>query len=480
MKKRSIATNALLNTTKTVLGIIFPLITFPYVSRVLGVENLGIYNFSFSFLSYFLLIAALGISTYGIREGTQYREDKNKIQSFISELFSINMISTVAAYILLLLLLFLIPHMASYRKVILILSAEIIFTTLGVSWVCNVYEDFLAIAVRTIAFQILSLVLIFTFVRTADDLYKYVCILLISNSGANLVNFFYVRKKYCVFHLTCNIDWKKHLKPILIIFSTTVAITVYVSADTTMLGFMTNDYQVGLYGTAVKIYTIIKNILAAILMVLIPQFSLMFATGDRKRSDELFSKVFTALTVLMLPMCVGLFSLSDDIVLIISGKSFIGAAAPLRLLSIAIAFSLYAYLYTQCILIHIKKESIVFRATLISAIANIGLNFVLIPLWGINAAAITTIIAELITFLISFYYSRESVRILADKKDILSSLIGCGVILSICFLLRKIDILWIRIIASIIGSLIGYIFVLVIMKNTVILEIKGIIRKRHV
>ena len=101
MRESKIAKNAILNTVKTVLGIFFPLIIYPYVARILGVDNLGIYTFSFSFLSYFLLIAALGISTYGIREGVQYREDREQMQSFVSELFSINMISTIIAYVLL-------------------------------------------------------------------------------------------------------------------------------------------------------------------------------------------------------------------------------------------------------------------------------------------------------------------------------------------------------------------------------------------
>ena len=468
-----------MNTAKTVLGILFPLITFPYVSRVLGVENLGIYSFSFSFLSYFLLIAAFGISTYGIREGTKYRENRKQIEKFVSELFSINMISTLFAYLLLVVFLFAIPDMIPYRKAVLILSAEILFTTLGVSWVCNIYEDFLAIAVRTIAFQIISLILIFVLVRTSNDLYKYVGILLLSNSGANIVNYFYIRKKYCRFRFTLKIDWKRHLKPVLVIFSTTLAITVYVSSDTTMLGFMTNDYQVGLYGTAVKVYTIIKNVLASILMVLIPQFTLIFSSGSKEESDQLFSKVFNILTAIMLPMCVGLFSLSEDVILIISGKEYIGAASALRLLSIAVIFSLYSYMYTQCVLIPIKEEKVVFRATVISAIVNIGLNFVLIPLWGIVAAAFTTIIAEFITFIIVFSFSRATVKLVAYGRNLVSTLIGCIGIILICFACRMIGPIVIRVTLSIMGSVLICTIVLIVAKNPVIVQLKDMVLKRR-
>lgn len=206
--------NAVLNVGKTVLGILFPLITYPYVSRILGVSNLGKYNFSYSVVSYFLLIAGLGISTYGIREGIRIRDDKEKFQKFVNEMFSINLISTIISYMLMFVLLFFVPSMKNYRISIIILSGEIIFTTLGVSWICNIYEDFFAIAIRTIGMQVLSLVLTFLFIKSTADLYKYEVVLLISNSGANFVNFFYVRKKYCKFSTTLKIEWRKHIKPI--------------------------------------------------------------------------------------------------------------------------------------------------------------------------------------------------------------------------------------------------------------------------
>lgn len=474
-----IVANAILNTIKTVVGVIFPLVTFPYVTRVLGVEALGTYTFGASLISYFLLISALGISTYGIREGTQYRDDQKKIDCFVSEVFSINLFSTVVSYVFLIVCLVVVPKLHSYSTTILILSMEMIMTTLGVTWVCNIYEDFLFITVRTLAMQFISLILTLTLIKKPKDLYFYVAIIVLANSGSNLFNLFYIRRKYCKFRFTFHINWKKHLKPILIIFSTSVAITVYVSSDTTMLGFMTNDYQVGLYGTAVKVYTIIKNVLAAILMVLIPQFTLMFSSGDKEKSDLLFSKMFNVLTALMLPICVGLFSLSDDVILLISGSEYIGAASSLRLLSIAVIFSLYAYMYTQCVLIPIKEEKIVFRATSISAFVNIGLNLILIPIWGIDAAAVTTIIAEFITFLVAFFYSRKTVKLIAFGKNLISTLIGCFCIFLTCLACRTMDSLPVRVVVSVLGSIMAYVIALVLSKNPVLGQLKEMILKQR-
>ncbi|MCR5231950.1 MAG: flippase [Acholeplasmatales bacterium] len=463
----NIAKNAFLNTTKTILGILFPLVTYPYISRILGVENIGIYNYSYSFLSYFLLIGGLGVATYGIREGTQYRDDKCAIQQFVSELFSINILASFLSYLLLFILLIAIPFLSSYSSSIAILSIEIIFTTVGVSWVCNIYEDFFIIAIRTIIFQILSLVLIFLFVKSTEDLNNYLIILLISNSGANIFNFFYIRNKYCHFKFTLKIDWKRHLKPILIIFSTSIAITVYVNSDNIILGFMTNDFQVGLYGTAVKIYTVIKNILAAILMVMIPQFSLLFAQKDYKHISLFLSKVINVLTLLMLPMCVGLFCLSEEIVILISGEEYLQASLPLKFLSIAVAFSLYSYLFSQCVLIPNKQESLVFRVTFYSALLNVCLNLILIPFWGICAAALTTILAELMTVLILYHYSKLYFEFHKIKWNLLSVLIGCLCIYLVCYIMKIINSFTLKILSSIGVSIIVYILCLFFTKNKV-------------
>lgn len=478
LNSKRIAANAVLNTAKTVLSIVFPLISFPYVSRVLGAETLGVYTFSSSVISYFLLLAALGISTYGIREGTQYRENREQVQQFVSEVFSINVISSVISYLLLFACLTLVPKLRYYLLPILILSLEIATTTLGVAWVCNIYEDFLYITLRSLAIQFVSLLLTLALVKSPRDIYVYIGIIVFAKSGSNIINFFYIRRRYCKFSFTLDVDWKRHLRPILIIFSTSVAITLYVSSDATMLGFMTSDFQVGLYGTSVKIYNLIKHILVAVLTVLIPQFSLMIAKGNKEESGVLFSRVFNILTTLMMPMAVGLFMLSKDIVLLIAGIEYLEAQNSLRLLSIAVLFSLYAYMFTNCILIPSRKETVVFKATLISAVINIGLNFVLIPLWGINAAAFTTIIAEFITFVIASMASRKEIQISGVTKNLITSVFGCCGIIAVCICAQRISMLFVRLFVSVAVSIAVYWICLHITGNDALSELADILGKK--
>ena len=159
MKKKSIAKNAILNVIKTLGSIIFPLITFPYISRILHTENMGIYNFNLSIINYFVLIAALGISTYSIREGAAYRENRSDMSNFASEIFTINMISTAISYILLIIGILIFPVLRINASMLLILSISIIFTTIGCDWIFSIYEEFKYITIRSIFFQILSIIL---------------------------------------------------------------------------------------------------------------------------------------------------------------------------------------------------------------------------------------------------------------------------------------------------------------------------------
>jgi len=473
LKERPIKVNAILNVLKTVLGIIFPLITFPYISRVLQVESIGAYDFSASVISYFALMAGLGISTYAIREGTKCRDNQKEMESFISEVFSINIISTVISYILLCFTVMCVDKIHSYYHIILILSIEIFFTTLSVSWICNIYEDFLFIALQSIGVHAISLLLTVLLVKQSTDLDLYAMIVVLSRSISGTINFFYVRKKYCRFKLTFKINWNRHFKPIMIMFSINVAIIIYVSADTTMLGIMTNDYQVGLYGFAVKIYTIIKNILAAALVVLIPRFSILLNSSDIKRGElnVLFSGVFKALMFIMLPAIVGLFLVSKDVIHLIGGINYLAGTKSLQLLCIAIFFSLLAYMYIQCILIPSKKEKEVFVATLVSALVNVGLNFIFIPLWGIEGAAVTTIVAEVTVCIISYLYSRKYIALVGIKKDLIKVIWGClGIILVyyLCSFINNGFIL--RLMITIIASGIVYFVIEMICRNSILVE----------
>ena len=278
--------NTIYNAVKSVCGIVYPLITFPYISRVLLAENIGKINFSGSVVSYFSLIASLGISTYAIRECSKYRNDRKKLGDIASEILSINICSTVLAYAALGFTLLFARPLDAYRELIMIQSLNILFSTLGADWLNSAMEDFRYITLRTTGMQIVSLILMFLFVRRPEDYIRYACISVLSASGANVINIFY-RRRYCRTRLIFHINWKKHLTPILLLFSLILSQTIYTSSDTTILGLFKGDIQVGLYGTSVRIYNIVNTLVASVALVVMPQLSAAFSGRDYGKVNEL-------------------------------------------------------------------------------------------------------------------------------------------------------------------------------------------------
>lgn len=467
MKSKSLKLNALLNGIKTGITMIFPLITFPYISRILDVENIGKINFSNSVVSYFLLIAGLGISTYAIREGSYIRDDKDKLNRFCNEVFTINLLSTVISYILLIIIVSFNSKLQTYKLLIAIYSVNIIGTTIGINWLYSIYEDYWYITVRSILFQIISLVLMFIFVKTEQDYIKYVWILMISSTGANILNYFNA-KKYIQLKISKSINIKSHIKPILIIFISTIATTIYVNSDSTMLGFMCDNYTVGIYSVSVKIYTIFKSFVASIILVALPRLSNYIADKLKSDYEDKVNKIYRVLFILLIPITVGLYMSAKDIILIISGFSYIDATTSLRILSVALLFSVIGIYYTNAILLPMKYENEIMKITLISACVNIILNLIIIPNYKQNGAAATTIISEFIVCLMQYRIISKNMKLKLKKNDLLIMLLGSISIIFVCNLLDYINImLYNKLILKVIISGILYLIILKIFKSDI-------------
>ena len=437
MKKKSLGLNAFLNGFKSILNLIFPLISFPYISRVLSVSGIGIYNFSNTYVNYFILIAGLGVATYAVREGAQYRNEKAKIEKFASQVFSINLIATVIAYILLFFSLILFKSLNNYVSCILIFSIQILFTTLGTEWIYTIYEDYAYITIRSIVFKIASIALLFILVRKSTDYLWYAFITVLAVVGSNILNFWHARS-FINIKLTLKTNWQYHLKPILIIFASAVAVTIYVSSDTTILGILKNDYAVGIYSTSVKIYQIAQSLLSAILTVTIPRLAMLWGQRRRKEYNDVLTRVINTLGILVLPASVGLMMLSREVVLIIAGHKFLPSVNSLRIITWAIIFSIFSWIFSDCVLIPAKRESKVLRNTLITAAINVILNFILIPSMSYDGTSLSTVIAEFSVMIMNGYSCRDIIKPIIFKKETLKnlfeSIIGCIGIVIVCLL----------------------------------------------
>lgn len=481
--KKSLQFNAFISGMQKLLSIIFPLITFPYITRVLQVETVGKINFVTSVISYFILIAGLGINNYAIREGASIRNDKKKIEQFSSEIFTINIISTIFAYAILLITYFFWGKLHDYTLLIIIQSFSIIGGTIGINWLYSIYEDYVYITIRTLIFQIMSLVLMFLLVKEQHDYYLYTSIVVLANVGSNIFNLIHSRK-YLKLKVTKDINLKKHLKPILIIFASTIAITIYVNSDITILGWLCDDYTVGIYSVSVKVYSILKQVIASIIIVALPRMSSLFKKGEIIEYKENVNTFFNVLFTITLPSAIGIFVIADYIVRIIAGPDYLQATTSLKILSISLIFSVFSSFVTYAMILPCKNEKVQLKATIISAIENLVLNILLVPIFKENAAAFTTLIAELIVFIIEFTgfkkYDKEISQniISVKKKNAFSCIIGCLFIALVSILINFININYIlKMMLIIILSLVIYMLALIIFKNDLAIWLMNYLKK---
>lgn len=471
MQTKSVKKNAVLNVIKSIMSIIFPVITYPYATRILGVENLGKVNYSTSIVSYFTLLAALGITTYAIREGAKIRENKEEISNFSNEIFSINIITTIISYLLLGIFLLVSYKLRDYVLLILLQSTTIVFTTLGVDWLNSIYEDYLYITIRTVVVHIVSLFGLFIFVKKPEDYYIYAMLTVLTNAIICVSNFFYCRK-YTKVKITKKLNFKKHIKYMLLFFANNVAVSIYVNADTTMLGWMVGDYSVGLYTVAGKVYSILKTVLASIYLVSLPRLTYYASVGEKENYKKLVTELTSVILLILLPCSAGLFVLAKEVILILSGKQYLEAVPVLQIQSIAIIFAIFGGILTQCMNVSLNKEKVTLKATIIGALTNIILNLFFIQLLQEKGAAITTVISELVVFLYCIFNFKDIFEYI-DKKQILKNLITSFIemILIIIFgilINRFTSIILLKIVLIMTFSIISYVAILIVSKNNIL------------
>lgn len=484
--KKSVTRNAALNTIKTIMTLIFPLITFPYSSRILGRTAIGKYNFASSIVTYFTLLACLGVTLYAVREGSKYRDDEEKITQFCNEVFSINVYSLIISYILLLLSLVFVQKLHPYTILILILSGRMILNTINVNWIYSIFEDFSFITIVTTIMEVVAIAVMLLFVHSPSDLYIYTFSSLLAYSGAGLFMFFYARR-YINLRFIPKLNLK-HLKPILIIYSLEAGAVIYVSSDVTILGWIVGDDATGLYSTAATIYKIVKQILNAIVMVVIPRFSYHIGksleegnqkelTEHRQQAYNLGKLLVSTMITIGVPAITGLFFMAKEIITLCAGYEFVEAYSSLRILSFALLFTVLATFYGECVLMSYKQEKIYLVGTLLTALLNIILNLILIPKYHQDAAAFTTVIAEFFMMITNIYFSRKYFRISVQPRVLLSTIIGSILVAGVCMITRDLissDILYILV--GIIGSVIVYFVVCLLLKNDALI---GLMKKEQ-
>lgn len=472
--KKNVGINAILNTIKTLISMVFPLITYPYALRVLGVANIGKVSYVASIVSYFTLFAMLGVNSYAVREGSRIRDDKVEFTKFANEVFSINLLFTIISSVLLLCAAFVIPQFSDYKILFIIQCFTIYFTALSIEWINTIYEDYLFITIRTLIIQIISLVFLFLFVKKENDYYIYSIIQVLSSGFVCISNWINLRK-YIKLKVTLKFDFFKHIKPLLILFSNSIAVSIYVNFDTTMLGWIKGDYDVGLYTASTKIYHIMKSLMIAIYTVFVPRLSYYAGSGDENAFKSLYSKLWSYVLLILLPASIGLFCISKEVIMFLGGEKYIEATPVLQVLCFSLIFAIFSGLVTTCLNVVIKREKDNLIATIISAIINCILNLFVIPVWGPVGAAFTTLISELFVLIFTSYRINDKsnyVDYIYIFKNFRDSILGCLLIGLWAYIIHcNVQNVFLSLCLIILGSIGIYIVILCLFKNKICGEI---------
>lgn len=476
-QKPSVAKNVVWNWIRVLVGIIFPLVSFPYISRVLGPDGIGKVGYIYSIVGYFSLVAILGVPNYGIKEGAKLRDDKEKLGKFTTEMVIINIAASVlstAAYLCLLAF----PTFQNYKALIIIMVGYIPLSSLGLAWVFQVFEDYRRITIQTICIQAISLALLFLLVRDSGDYLQYAFVHVFSSMGSNVLYLVSASRRVKLFGYK-NYNIKKHLKPILILFGMGAASTLYLNFDSTMLGSIVGDTSVGLYSAANKVTVIVSTLLSSICGVILARMAYYVGIDQQEKFHNLLRNTIICMLMLSIPASIGLILLSEPIVLILCGEQYLDAVPAMCILSANLIIAPINGLIAYQVLLPYNREKYSAIATVAGAVLNLSLNYFVIPQFMQTGAAATTLVSEWCVFAICVFAARDLLRNLNIAKSIFQIIAGCVPILAVGVLINNIiQSSWLRVLLITPIGGISYFLVLMPMKNDMLLYLIEPIKHR--
>lgn len=399
---RSVKFNFIMNAILSLSSVIFPLISFPYISRVLMPAGVGEVSFVTSVVSYYSMIAMLGVPVYGIRACAIVRDDKEKLSRRVQEIFIINAVMGVIAYVALALSIWNIPQLGEYNKALfVVLSSTISLNVIGVEWLYRALEQYSYITVRSLLFKLISLILMFVFVRNESDYIIYGAITVLSSVGSYIFNFINLRK-YINIRPVGGYNFKQHYKMILVFFAMTVATTIYTNLDTVMLGLIKDKNEVGYYNAAVKIKSVLVGIVTSLGTVLLPRVSYYISNNMMSAFKTVTKKALNFVFLVAVPVTVFFMMFAANSIYVVSGPAFEGSILPMIVIMPTVLLIGLTNILGIQILIPMKKELIVLYSECAGAVVDLVLNALLIPRFSATGAAIGTLAAELIVLVVQY------------------------------------------------------------------------------
>jgi O-antigen/teichoic acid export membrane protein len=419
----SIKKNAVYNILLAVSQVLLPLVTFPYISRILLPQGVGTYTFVDSYTQYFVLIAALGIPIYGMREIAKAKKSLVDRSQVFTELLSIHLLVSVLVSVLYIVSFLTLSPLKGHSQLFWIGSSLLLSNVFVIEWFFQGMEQFPFITLRTLCIRVLTVIAIFVFVKSSADTFLYYAINCASVFINAVINCLYARKFVKISFR--GLSLKRHLTPLLYIFSTGLVTNVYTLLDSVVLGFLTNTVQVGFYTTAVKLSKILIMILVAFTTVLVPPLSLAYKEGRYTDAKILLSKSFNYVIFISVPLSIGIYVIAQPLILLFSGPDFLPAALSLKILSPTILIVGLSYVFGQQIINATGNERYFLISAMIGMVISVGLNLLLIPYIKQTGAAITNLTVEFAVMLLLMRSALQKVPFNPQWSNLVKAIISC-------------------------------------------------------
>ncbi len=399
--------NYILSSVNTFLTLLFPIITFPYVSRVLGPTSLGVINFVQSYGYYFIHIASFGINSYAIREVSKVRDDKAKVEKISNEIFNLNIFFSIIATMLYFSGAIFAQNLRENFVVFSIYSIVIITNFLSLDWLLQSFDDYLFSTIRNVIIRIIAIVATFLLIQSENDYIIYMIITCITEMGVKFSSLFYSRKTYARLRPDYKfLNFRGHIKPLFTIFSFRLVNGIASNLDKLMIGFMMVYASVGVYSAGVKFVLLLSPIVETIGIVLFPKINI--SAGASKEEYERNLKInYNLILLVAIPMAVGMFLISNRLIPLFAGEAYSDAIVVSRIMSAIILLGpIIDLLGSKTLLVH-KKDRWLLISSLIVAASNIILNLIFIPLYGINGAAVASLMCYGIAIVVRLFFTKR-------------------------------------------------------------------------
>lgn len=476
---QSVKVNYILNLINTGTQMLFPLITFPYVCRVIEADGVGQVNFFQSIISYISLFTCLGIPMYAIREIARDRNDVVKMNRTATEILLLHSMLTLVGYIIVAILCLTVPQIQVNIPLFLILSLTIFFTAIGCEWFYQGIEDFKYITIRGLIIKMVSVVLLFIFVKSKTDLLYYGCYAVFGVLGGNIFNFFrlrkYIHRENIIFS---ELHIKRHVKPVLKVFSFSVVTSIYLQLNTVLLGFLKNALAVGYFAAATKVMQMLLTMSACLGSVMMPRASHLIAENKEDEFNRLIQKSYDFTLAIALPMTIGLIFCAPSLITALCGVKFEHSILPSQIIAPIILMVAISNVFGIQVLFPKGKINIVTLCCGIGAVADLILNLCLIPFFSYIGTSIAYLGAEVATTVSMYFIGRRYIPIIYFKKSHLTYALGCIVMAFALYglSLLQLSTLTILLLQGCCGVL-AYFIILCICKDEMLVQILSKIKR---